>query len=110
MALTEAQHAQLSAMAMDTGVPIESLVAIAEEEAALGNEDGAFAGERPKLFQYHLPFLRVREVRAKWLGLDERVEGDEMLCGKFLERYGGALVKSPSATATATDGEAPPEK
>jgi hypothetical protein len=42
------------------------------------------------------PFIKVRELRQNWLGLTERVEDDEMFCGDFAAKHGGAA----SAPAT----------
>jgi hypothetical protein len=45
-----------------------------------------------------LPFMKVRELRSIWLGLPERVQDDEMFCGDFAAKHGGA------ASAPAPDG------
>lgn len=37
-----------------------------------------------------LPFIKVRELRAIWLGLDERIDDDEMTCGDYQAAHGGA--------------------
>lgn len=37
-----------------------------------------------------LPFIKVRELRANWLGLDERIPDDEMTCGDYQAKHGGA--------------------
>ena len=58
------------------------------------------ATEPPKLFQYHLPFVLVRELRSKWLGLDERIADDDMLCGEFAVKHGGATAPVAPETPT----------
>lgn len=77
------------------GVDPEDLIAAAQEY------DGSAPAEplEPiKLFQYHLPFLKVREVR-EYLRLTEAVPDQEMLCGEWLGRHGGVLVAQPGKAA-----------
>jgi hypothetical protein len=45
----------------------------------------------------HLPFIKVRELRSVWLGLDERIADDEMMCGEFAVKYGGGAAPAPAA-------------
>lgn len=49
-----------------------------------------------------LPFIKVRELRALWLGLDDRIPDDEMTCGDYQVKHGGAAA----APATTTDSPA----
>lgn len=37
-----------------------------------------------------LPFIKVRELRSIWLGLPDRIPDDELTCGEFQVKYGGA--------------------
>ena len=37
-----------------------------------------------------LPFIKVRELRSEWLGLSERIPDDEMTCGEYQLKHGGA--------------------
>lgn len=43
-----------------------------------------------------LPFIKVRELRSLWLGLDERIADDEMTCGDYQVKHGGA-APAPAA-------------
>lgn len=45
-----------------------------------------------------LPFVRVREFRSVWLGLTERIPDDDLMCGEFAAKYGGASA-SPGTAA-----------
>lgn len=45
-----------------------------------------------------LPFVRVREFRALWLGLDERIPDDDLMCGEFAAKHGGASASPGTAT------------
>lgn len=80
--LTEKQRAALTAAAKAKGVDPDEL--IKEAEAVSGSKDDT-KGEAPStaksaepkpLYQYHLPFLTVNEVRMVWLGLDAMPGGD----------------------------------
>lgn len=102
MSLTEQQIAALRQAAASEGVDPDALVAAAREQAA-GDAPSMGDGEPIKLFQYHLPFIRVRELRARWLGLDESIADDELPCGQWLEKHGGAM-----SSAKAGGGDEPP--
>lgn len=64
------------------------------------------ASDKPILVGF-APFVRVREVRA-YMGLTERIPDDDMMCGEFAAKYGGAgspaspVQPAPGETATAT--------
>jgi len=47
-----------------------------------------------------LPFIKVRELRSLWLGLPDRIPDDELTCGEYSIKHGGA---PGSATDTPTD-------
>ena len=87
MTLTAAQLATLRDAAQTAGLDPAELIAAAEEEASAAQPGKDLAGnvgqEKPTLFAYHLPFIRVRELRKNWLDLDESLENDEMTCGEF---------------------------
>jgi hypothetical protein len=71
--------------------------------AALGEGAGAQAA-RPTLERLLigvLPFVRVRELRSIWLGLDERLPDDELSCGEFQLKYGGGAAPAPAAPESA---------
>ncbi len=89
MAITDTQRKRLEAIAKERGLDIDELVKQAEEIVAARDPasgvkpssdkpkpaDVTPAGttsepEQPKLFQYHLPFVTVNEVRTKWLKLE----------------------------------------
>jgi hypothetical protein len=91
MALTSAQRESLREAARETGASFEELVAAAEEELGQDTPAAPKTAELPKLFQYHLPYIRVRELRKIWLQLEERLPDDDMVSGKWLERHGGVL-------------------
>lgn len=87
MSLTAQQRVALATVAKERGVDEAALIAEAEKIAAARDvtptpakptpapeKPVAAAGttsapEQPKLFQYHLPFVTVDEVRTIWLGL-----------------------------------------
>jgi hypothetical protein len=63
-------------------------------------EGGPDASGKPtfeRLLIGAFPFLKVRELRSIWLGLDERVPDDEMMCGDFAAKHGGA-APAPAST------------
>lgn len=98
MPLSPEQVTALRAAAEREGVDPDALVAAAETGASGADQKDTGASptatEPPKLFQYHLPFVLVRELRSKWLGLDERIADDEMLCAEFALKHGGAPAPS----------------
>ena len=47
-----------------------------------------------------LPFIKVRELREHWLGLTERIADDELTCGDYQLKHGGA------GQPTAPEGDA----
>lgn len=113
MPLSEEQKAELRAQAEAAGIdPARAIAAaesIAEAESARDAPDdekpkSAKAGaappaeELPKLFMYHLPFVRVREVRQRWLGLTEAFPGDDEVAAQW-----AAKMQPTSGTPAATD-------
>ena len=88
----------------------ERLHSDAQTEEKAGAESGAgkasadAEGDFPAPFKSqlligHLPFIRVRELRALWLGLTESLPDDDLTCGEFQRKHGGASVPSdPAAT------------
>lgn len=98
MPLSPEQRAALEAEADRRGVDRAAL--IREAEALVdggseeqpdrgGNADTSPSGEPPKLFMYLLPFVTVREVRQKWLGLTESFPGDNEVASKWALKMGG---------------------
>jgi hypothetical protein len=89
------------------GVDPEKALAEAERLANESNDTedtgdeatGKSSSKRPtfeRLLIGVLPFIKVRELRQHWLGLTERVADDEMMCGDFQAKHGGA-GQAPSA-------------
>ena len=114
MPLDQQQREALERAARENGVDPADLIKAAEEEigGAESKPDGkpatkaAPAGEPvnsepPKLFQYHLSFVRVREVRKVWLKLDEPFPGDDEIAAEWAAKFESA--------APPTDGQAPVE-
>jgi hypothetical protein len=103
MPLDPQQREALERAARENGVDPADLIKAAEEELA-GAEpkpDGKpttkdarggepASSEPPKLFQYHLPFVRVREVRKVWLKLDEPFPGDEEIAAEWAAKFESA--------------------
>ena len=99
---------RIRAEAERRGVDPDKAVAHARSLAAKsappadGGKDAEPKGDAPlvdKLLIGHLPFVKVRELRTM-LGLP-RIPDDEMTCGEFAAKHGGA------AAAPATDAETP---
>lgn len=104
--LTKLEEAALRKRAEEQGIDPEEYLAAAravDAEASAGDKGGAApkgapgAAEPPKLFQYHLPFITVKELREKWLGLTEKIDDEDLPCGEWLAKHGGALAGSPAA-------------
>ena len=104
--LTEKQRAALTAAAKEQGVNPVDLI---EEAEALSGDGGkpaepdkpgtSSSGEPPKLFMYHLPFVRVREVRQVWLGLTESFPGDDEIASEWAAKHGAdAAPPEPEAS------------
>lgn len=103
MALTDQQKEALRAAAEREGVSYEELLAAADGEAG-GETEGSASGK--PLFERMLigafPYVRVRELRKHWLGLDESLPDDELTCLehelKTRQRYGGGAAPGASPT------------
>jgi hypothetical protein len=105
MGLNDSQKVRLIAAAKAEGMDEAEIMAAAEKIAS-GEDDGkpdepdadapanSDKGELPKLFQYHLPFVKVKELRARWLGLTESVPDEDMLCAEFALKHGGVPANS----------------
>jgi len=55
-------------------------------------------GEPPKIFQYHLPFMRVSEIRAA-IGLTDSVPDDDMMSQEWLAKHGGGAPSQPQPSS-----------
>lgn len=95
MPLTNEQRARLTAEAQRRGIDPAELITAAEQQSPPGdgqssNGQSAPAGEQPKLFMYLLPFVTVREVREKWLGLTDSFAGDREVASAWAAKQGPA--------------------
>jgi hypothetical protein len=63
-----------------------------DDEGGKTGESGTARPTFERLLIGVLPFIKVRELRSIWLGLDERVPDDEMMCGDFQVKHGGAAA------------------
>lgn len=105
MPLSPEQREKISELAEKLGVEEKTLLTMAEElqretsdEVASpaarddrGPAEIAESSEPPKIFQYHLPFLTVAEIRAS-IGMTGAVPDAGMLAGEWLARHGGTLA------------------
>lgn len=122
MAITAAQRARIVEIAKERGLDVDELLAQAEDivakrvapsgvdpgdkpDLSLGGRLPAKASpvapanttsEQPKLFQYHLPFVTVNEVRTKWLGLEkwDADQGGDDNAAAFSARQSGVVATS----------------
>lgn len=93
--LTDKQRGALEAKAKERGVDPAKLIAEAEAimsggksvSTAPSDDPGA---EKPKLFMYLLPFVTVREVRERWLGLMDSFPGGEEIASAWAAKQGGS--------------------
>lgn len=95
MPLSDDTRKRIEAEAQRRGV--DSKAAIAEAER--GSGDPAKGGTRPtaeRLLIGFLPFIKVRELRSMWLGLPERIPDDELTCGDYALKHGGAAPAEPA--------------
>lgn len=98
MPLNQQQRAALEAAAEREGIDPAELIAAAEADLAEregeAKPDAAStkpgSAEQPKLFQYHLAFVKVREVRANWLGLTDPFPGDDEVAAAWAARFAAA--------------------
>lgn len=123
MPLSPSQRERVAAEAKRRGVDPEAAIAAAEKAARPrpapddSPPDGdapstAPAGDSPsrpiadRLLIGFLPFIRVRELRANWLGLDERIADDDLTCGEFQAKYGGNGQPMPATPIDSPAGGA----
>ena len=111
MPLNEEQEAKVRAYAQKNGLDEEKLVEEANKIQDSGAGQVAQEGstpdnggppssstEKPKLFQYHLPFVTVKEVRQNWLGLTDSFPGDNEVAAEWAAKY------ESSAESTTPEG------
>lgn len=116
MPLSPAQRERVAAEAQLRGVDPEAAIAAAEKAArprpspdAPSPAPASDAPARPiadRLLIGFLPFIRVRELRANWLGLDERIADDDLTCGEFQAKYGGNGQPMPATPIDSPPGGA----
>lgn len=110
MPLDPAARERVIAEAKRRGVDPQAALTAAEKvapkESAASSDKPSGDSSRPivdRLLIGFLPFIKVRELRALWLGLDERIPDDEMTCGDYQAVHGGAAAapaeSSPSPAA-----------
>ena len=106
MRLDPATEQRVRAEAAKRGVDPDAAVAHAEslapaEKPAKGDTtstDGRPVADR--MLIGFLPFVKVHELRSLWLGLPDRIADDEMTCGDYQIKHGGApaaATAEPSA-------------
>ena len=108
MPLDPAARERVIAEAKRRGVDPQAALAAAKKVApktsAESSDKPSGDSSRPiadRLLIGFLPFIKVRELRANWLGLDERIPDDELTCGDYQAKHGGA------AAAPANDSPSP---
>lgn len=121
MAVTPAQKAALEKAASTLDVSVDVLLEVAEEELAKSptqekpsDDEGkpedkveAKPAGEAKVFQYHLPFMTVAEVRSQ-IGLPtDGVPDAGLVTGAWLAKHGGQPSDSPTpgVTGARTDDE-----
>jgi hypothetical protein len=95
MPLSPEQEQRIRAAAIEKGLDPDRAVKLASEP--LPTEGKGSAPAEIKVFQYHLPFLRVNELRA-YLQLPADAPDGEQFCGEWLKVHGGILA-GPTAPA-----------
>lgn len=117
MPLSKEQRDALAAEAKRRGIDEAKLIAAAERELgadqastepkpqtgdAKGRPAPAASTEQPKpLYQYHLPFVTVNEVRTVWLGL-AAMSGGEENAAKYAARQ---FAEASKPTGSEGDGQ-----
>ena len=94
--LDPATRDRVIAEAKRRGVDPDAAIAAAEKVAPKSDapSDKPASGDttRPiadRLLIGFLPYIKVRELRAIWLGLHDRIDDDEMTCGDYQAAHGG---------------------
>ena len=106
MPLDPATRERVIAEAKRRGVDPQAAIAAAEGVAPAAKPDApndqSSADGRPvadRLLIGFLPFIKVRELRSLWLGLDDRIPDDELTCGDYQIKHGGAAAASADGGA-----------
>jgi hypothetical protein len=113
MPLDQATRDRVIAEAKRRGVDPDAAIAAAEKVApkqpAHKDAPAADAPARPiadRLLIGFLPFIKVRELRAVWLGLDERIPDDELTCGDYQIKHGVPTAATAGGSSPDTDSPA----
>jgi hypothetical protein len=79
---------------------IDPEAAVAEAKRIASTPEAEAVPSKPiadRMLVGFLPFIKVRELRAGWLGLDDRIPDDEMTCGDYQLKHGGGST-APTTT------------
>ncbi len=96
--LDQAARDRIAAEAKRRGIDPAKAIAAAEKVAPAPKPDNAPPAAdvaKPahpvadRLLVGFLPFIKVHELRAIWLGLPDRIDDDEMTCGDYQAAHGG---------------------
>ena len=96
--LSPEQKTKIEAEAARRGLDPAELVRAAEQEQGSTETPPAGGPDKPKLFQYHLPFVTVREVRKNWLGLEAPFAGDSEVASEWAAKHGGGAGGTDGGT------------
>jgi hypothetical protein len=108
MPLTKEQEDAVRAEATRRGIDPEKLIKAADLASRDKNrdsggskaaDDSGASSDQPKLYQYHLPFVTVREVRQVWLGLKEPFKGDDEIAAEWAAKFAGTGSKPDDDSA-----------
>lgn len=88
MQLDPETEKRIRARAAKEGVDPDEAVAEAKRLMSEGG-DGEYGMTRPPVERLapFFPFIRVRELRSCWLGLEDAFEDDELSCSDYLEKH-----------------------
>jgi hypothetical protein len=107
MPLDRDMEQRVRAAAEARGHDPDEAVAEAEKRmasrAAKGNAPKTGEASRPvadRLLVGFLPFIKVKELRANWLGLPDSIPDDELTCAQYQAKHGGAAA-APAAPESA---------
>lgn len=101
--MTSEQRAALERLAKEKGLDPEEVLSRAEQLEAPAPQTGGTADAAPtsgrpiaeRLLIGFLPFIKVKELRALWLGLPDSIPDDELTCAEWSIKHGAP----PSAGA-----------
>lgn len=91
-------RAEAARRGIDPGKAIAHAESIAPKADSQAHADAPAHPVFDRMLIGALPFVTVREFRSVWLGLDARIPDDELMCGEFAAKHGGASA-SPGTSA-----------